>query len=259
MGSVCTRHPLCFSAHQDLYEIAGLQRFALHVYSCFLSWMMHLWVCVLRQHCLPNAAGRYEARLGSRSLKQKLIFGISPLEKQSRKKKKANNGAQLNMWNVSWIFMPPSLALWWYLYLKCFFFSFLWSRSECVSLIQESVMLTSMQKKIHPTALTPFWLRGCKVTLTLIGPKENYGFHFPDQTSDSLPHLAASELSMLSLSWCWHPGSSCDFEDPEAGYPVCIGHPASSVLLGPLPMEPMLLCFILLTNDRRETAKRFAS
>ena len=37
---------------------------------------------------------------------------------------KVKNRAQLNMWNMSWIFMSPGLALWWYLFFKCLFFPF---------------------------------------------------------------------------------------------------------------------------------------
>lgn len=51
-----------------------------------------------------------------------------------------------------------------------------------------------------------FWLRVCKVVLTLIGPKENYVFHFLVHTSDTFPHLSPPELSMFSLSWAWQPG-----------------------------------------------------
>lgn len=78
-------------------------------------------------------------------------------------------------------------------------------------------MLTFIRKNIPLllTTLPSFRLKLCKGALTLIGPKENYVFHFPVCTSDTFPHSSPAELSMPSLSWFDSQDPSSDFENRQ--------------------------------------------
>lgn len=118
-----------------------------------------------------------------------------------------------------------------------------------------------------------FWLRVCKVVLTLIGPKENYVFHFLVHTSDTFPHLSPPELSMFSLSWAWQPGFllmalKTVRETPSQKVhrvPICLGksqNEAGEVQPGlqadsaqPTSLNPLWFRFILAQLQRRRMVR----